>query len=182
MEIISQYHIKYTNLKIITKQVPKGKISSYPDLNGRAMTYYLGTTMPQSYMDRHENTISYLIISHYICACIIQSPKDKIAQAHGPKPLCVLRRVPKACISSISYVSQYMSVSHICISIIIIPHAYAPKKQKRQNTRPKISMCVQIGPKCLLSHLYHCIWREGYCPMILKTISILIFMYILIIL
>ena len=63
MEIISQYHIAYTNMKIITKQVPKGIISSYLNLNGRAMTYYLGTVTPQSYTDRQENIISYLIIS-----------------------------------------------------------------------------------------------------------------------
>ena len=71
MEIISQYHIEFTNLKIITKQVPREIISSYPDLNGQAMTYYLGTVMPQSYTDRQGNTILYLIISHHICACII---------------------------------------------------------------------------------------------------------------
>ena len=63
MEIISQYHIEYTNLKIITKQVPRGIISSHPDLNGRAMMYYLGNVMPQSYTDKQGNTISYLIIS-----------------------------------------------------------------------------------------------------------------------
>ena len=62
MEIILQYHIEYTNLKIITKQVPRKIISSYPDLNGRAMTYYLGTITPRSYTDRQGNTISYLII------------------------------------------------------------------------------------------------------------------------
>ena len=63
MEIISQYHIEFTNLKIITKQVPREIISSYPDLNGRAMTYYLGNVTPRSYTDRQGNTISYLIIS-----------------------------------------------------------------------------------------------------------------------
>ena len=63
MEIISQYHIEYTRLKIITKQVAGEIISSYPDLNGWAMTYYLGTTTPRSYTDRQGNTISYLIIS-----------------------------------------------------------------------------------------------------------------------
>ena len=49
--------------EIITKQLPRGIISSYPDLNGWTMTYYLDTTMPQSYTYRHENNISYLIIS-----------------------------------------------------------------------------------------------------------------------
>ena len=78
---------------------------------------------------------------------------DKSDQAHGPKLLCVLRRAPKACISSVSSVSQYLSVSHICIFVIIIPHAYAPKRQKRPNTWPKASMCVQTGPKGLSSHL-----------------------------
>ncbi|GAY46556.1 hypothetical protein CUMW_097980 [Citrus unshiu] len=63
MEIISQYHIENKNLKIITKQVPREIISSYPDLNRRAMTYYLGTVTLQSYMDRQGNTISHLIIS-----------------------------------------------------------------------------------------------------------------------
>ena len=53
------------------KQVPKEIISSYPDLNGQAMTYYLGTVTPRSYTDRQGNTISYLIISHHICASII---------------------------------------------------------------------------------------------------------------
>ena len=62
MVIISQYHIEYTNMKIITKQVPREIISSYPDLNGQAMTYYLGTVTPWSYTDRQGNTISYLII------------------------------------------------------------------------------------------------------------------------
>ena len=63
MQIISQHHIKYTNLKIVTKQVPREIISSYLDLNGQAMTYYLGTVMPWSYTNRQGNTISYLIIS-----------------------------------------------------------------------------------------------------------------------
>ena len=63
MKIISQYHIKYTNMKIITKQVPREIISSYPDLNGQAMTYYLGNVTPRGYTDRQGNTISYLIIS-----------------------------------------------------------------------------------------------------------------------
>ena len=71
MEIISQYHMEYTNLKIITKQIPREIISSYPDLNGQAMTYYLGTVTPWSYTDRQENTISYLIITHHIYAYII---------------------------------------------------------------------------------------------------------------
>ena len=52
METISEYHIKYTNMKIITKQVPREIISSYPDLNGQAMTYYLGTVTLRSYTDR----------------------------------------------------------------------------------------------------------------------------------
>ena len=63
MEIILQHHIEYTNMKIITKQVPKGITLSYPDLNRWAMTYYLGTIIPRSYMDRQGNTISYPIIS-----------------------------------------------------------------------------------------------------------------------
>ena len=62
MEIMSQYHIEYTNLKIITKQVPREIISSYLDLNGRVMTYYLGNVTPWSYTNRQGNTISYLII------------------------------------------------------------------------------------------------------------------------
>ena len=62
MEIISQYHIEYTRMKIITKQVAREIISSYPDLNGRAMTYYLGNVTSRSYTDRQGNIISYLII------------------------------------------------------------------------------------------------------------------------
>ena len=65
MEIISQYHIECTNLKIITKQVLREIISSYPDLNGQVMTYYLGTVTLQSYTDRQGNIISYLIISKH---------------------------------------------------------------------------------------------------------------------
>ena len=70
----------------------------------------------------------------------------------------------------------------IYITIIIISHAYAPKRQKRPNTQPKAFICVQTGPKGFSSHLYHSIWRERYCTMMLKIISILIFIYILIIL
>ena len=62
MEIISQYYIEYIRMKIITKQVPREIISSYLDLNGWVMTYYLDTVTPRSYTDRQGNTISYLII------------------------------------------------------------------------------------------------------------------------
>ena len=44
----------------------------------------------------------------------------------------------------------------ICIIVIIKSHAYALKRQKRPNTQPKASMCVQTGLKGLSSHLYLC--------------------------
>ena len=71
MEIILQYYIKYTNLKIITKQVLKEIISSYPDLNGWIMTYYIGTVTSRSYTDRQENIISYLIIFVHVYLSLI---------------------------------------------------------------------------------------------------------------
>ena len=106
-------------------------------------------------------------------------PKGQSAQAHDPKPLCVLRWAPKASISSVSSVSQYLSVSNVCITVLI-PHAYAPKRQKHPNTRPKASMCVQTGPKGLSSHIILSLYsshiicitvsgREGYRPIILQT-------------
>ena len=42
---------------------------------------------------------------------------------------------------------------NICISVIIILHAEAPKRKKHPNTQPKASMCVQTGPKGLSSHI-----------------------------
>ena len=161
-------------MKIITKQGPREIISSYLDLNGRAMTYYLGTVTPWSYTDRQESIIPYLIISMHA----LSSPQVTKAPKQTTQSLCVCSDGPQRS------VSQYLSVSHICISVIIIPHAYAPKRQKRPNTWPKASMCVQTGPKGLSFHII-CITvsgGEGYCLMILKTIIILIFTYLLTIL
>ena len=51
-------------MKIITKQVAREIISSYPDLNGRAMTYYLGTVTPgATRIDREIPSH----ISSYLC-------------------------------------------------------------------------------------------------------------------
>ena len=93
--------------------------------------------------------------------------------------LCVYSDGPQRPVSHL-----YHLYLNICISVIIIPHAYAPKRKKRPNTRPKTFMCVQTGPKGLSSHIT-CITVSGgewYYLMISKTIIILIFTYLLIIL
>lgn len=46
----------------------------------------------------------------------------------------------------------FICIICICVTVIIISHVYASKRQKRPNTRAKASMCVQMGPKGLSSH------------------------------
>ena len=60
---------------------------------------------------------------------------------------------------------------NICISVIIILHAYAPERQKHPNTRPKAFVCVHMGPKGLSSHIICITVSEGerYCLMIFQT-------------
>ena len=107
-------------------------------------------------------------ISSYLCMHNLV-PKGQKRPSTRPKASMCTQTSPKGlyliCIICISiYVCiSYMYHLHlnICL-IVIIPHAYAPKRQKHPNTRPKTSMCVQTGPKGLYlisSHMYHCIWR-----------------------
>ena len=83
---------------------------SYPNLNGQEMTYYLTTVMPRNYTDRQENIIAY--ISSYMCIHHLV-PRGQCAQVHGSKSMCVLRRAPKAYITSISSYLIYITISHL---------------------------------------------------------------------
>ena len=113
--------------------------------------------------------------------CPSTRPKASV-YSDGPKGLYLI------CISTIciSYLYHCISISfcnpylYHCNSVIIIPHAYALKRQKRPNTRPKASICVQTGPKGLSSHIIYITVSggEGYCLMISKTIIVLIFTYL----
>ena len=105
-------------------------------------------------LELHGQTGKYHLISHHICACIIQSPNYKSAQAHGPKPLCVLRRAPKACIS-ISVCISYLYLCNHHTACICPQKAKAPKHMAQS-----LYVCSDGPQRPLISyHLHHCIWK-----------------------
>ena len=87
----------------------------------------------------------------------------------------------------IPYLYHCISIS-VCISFLYHCNhhtacLYPQKAKTPKHTAQSLYVCSDGPQRPLISYnLYHCIWREGYCLMISKTIIILIFTYLLIIL
>ena len=168
MKIISQYHIEYTNLKIITKQVLKRIISSHLDLNGRAMTYYLGIITPQSYTDRQGNTISYLIISVHTLSSLQRTKASK----HIAQSICVYSDGPPKPVSHMYHLYLYHCYYHITC---ICPQKVEAPTHMAQN----FYVCSDRPQRPLISSVS--LYLEGgVLSNDFKTISILVFIHILI--
>ena len=95
----------------------------------------------------HGQTWKCHLISHHICVCIIQSSRDKSAQAHSPKPLCVLRRASKACISIYVCISYQYLCNHHTARI-------SPQKAKApKHTAQSLYVCSDGPQRPLISSM-----------------------------
>ena len=121
------------------------------------MTYYLSTVMPHNYMDRQGNDISCLIIFVHT----LYSPQ-------------MTKRPSRRLKISVCTQTGLKDLRLNYIIVIIISHAYTPKRQKRPNTQFKTFVFKRASK--VSSYLYH--YNQG---MILsndfKTIFILVFIY-----
>ena len=166
-------------IKTVTKQVPRRIISSYPNLDGQTIRE---PTCPGAITGRQGNVISYLI---YLIISLMHElvPKGQGAQAHSPKPLCVLRHVPKAYISYVLFVSQYLSVSQY---LYLCNHhttwLFSQKAKAPKYTAQSLYVSSEGPQRPFISSVSHVSRGEKYCLIILKTIITLIFIYLLTIL
>ena len=96
-------------------------------------------------------------------------PKAFVCAQTGPKGMYLICIICVICIS-ISVCISYLYLCNHHTACICPQKAKAPK-----HTAQSLYVCSD-GPQrhLISSHLYHCIWREGYCLMISKTIIILI--------